>query len=221
MNKTLIKLFTILAFLLVPMYIIWTVADKTQQTEKKTSSETQRQYYITSPNKNLSEKNNTANSVYSAQYNNNTSIEKVSDAIYIVNSKNSDGTSSQKIYYKNKVPQSEMKYYNPVIKFIKQQILESNLFEEGLYDIYIEKIDLSSKYINAAVMFYPLKEVVKAKNPSLIDGEMIVLTLYVDRTKSPEEYSLFSIIKGNHSNDFFNVFLKSVYKFTVIKKGEE
>lgn len=55
----------------------------------------------------------------------------------------------------------------------------------------------------------------------MIEGEMIVLTLYVDRSKTPEEYSLLSIIKGEHSNDFFNVFLKSVYKFTVIKKGEE
>jgi len=70
-------------------------------------------------------------------------------------------------------------------------------------------------------MFYPLEEIEKSKNSSMIEGEMIVLTLYVDRSKTPEEYSLLSIIKGEHSNDFFNVFLKSVYKFTVIKKGEE
>lgn len=56
-----------------------------------------------------------------------------------------------------------MKYYNPVIRFIKQQILESNIFEQGLYDVYIEKIDLFSKYINAAVMFYPLEEIEKSK----------------------------------------------------------
>ncbi|WP_039763696.1 hypothetical protein [Caldicellulosiruptor sp. F32] len=220
MNKALVKFFTILAFLLVPMYIIWAVVDNTQQTKKISSPNNQRQYYITSASKETTKKGSQLNNVYSTVYTS-TSVEKVSDAIYIVSSKNSDGTSSQKISYKNKVSPSEMKYYNPVIKFIKQQILESNLFEAGVYDIYIEKIDLSSKYINAAVMFYPLEEVAKAKNSSMIEGEMIVLTLYVDRSKTPDEYSLFSIIKGNHSNDFFNVFLKSVYKFTVMKKGEE
>ena len=220
MNKALVKLFTILAFLLVPMYIIWAIVDNTQQTKKISSSNNQRQYYITSASKETPKKAGKASNVYSTVYTG-TSVEKVSDAIYIVSSKNSDGTSSQKIYYKNKVSPSEMTYYNPVIRFIKQQILESNIFEQGLYDVYIEKIDLSSKYINAAVMFYPLEEIVKSKNSSMIEGEMIVLTLYVDRSKTPEEYSLLSIIKGEHSNDFFNVFLKSVYKFTVIKKGEE
>ncbi|WAM31974.1 hypothetical protein [Caldicellulosiruptor naganoensis] len=219
MNKTIVKLFTILAFLLVPMYIIWAIVDNTQQSKKTNSFNNQRQYYITSAGKENTKKGNQVNSVYSSVYST-TYLEKVSDAIYIVSSKNSDVLSSQKVYYKNKVLPSEMKYYNPVIKFIKQQILESNLFEAGVYNIYIEKIDLSSKYINAAVMFYPLREIAKAKNSSMIEGEMIVLTLYVDRSKSPEDYSLLSIIKGDHSNDFFNVFLKSVYKFTVIKKGE-
>lgn len=220
MNKALVKLFTILAFLLVPMYIIWAIVDNTQQTKKISSSNNQRQYYITSASKETTKKSSQSSNVYSTVYSG-TSAEKVSDATYIVSGKSSDRTSSQKIYYKNKVSASEMKYYNPVIRFIKQQILESNVFEAGVYDIYIEKIDLSSKYINAAVMFYPLEEIAKAKNSSMIEGEMIVLTLYVDRSKTPEEYSLLSIIKGNHSNDFFNVFLKSVYKFTVTKKGEE
>lgn len=69
-------------------------------------------------------------------------------------------------------------------------------------------------------MFYPLEKIESNKS-SLIDGEMIVLTVYVDRSKKPEEYSLLSVIKDHSPNDFFNVFLKSVYKFTVIKKGDE
>ncbi|WAM33581.1 hypothetical protein [Caldicellulosiruptor morganii] len=221
MNKTIVKLFTVLAFLLVPMYIIWSILNNSQKPENSNSSNIQRQYYITSAKKEDTQNSSAqSNSSYSAVYNI-TYLEKVTDAIYVVNGKNNDGSSSTKIYYKNRVSPSEMKYYNPVIKFIKSQILQSNIFEPGLYDIYIQKIDLGSKYINAAVMFYSANQIAKAKNSSSIEGEMIVITIYVDRSKSPEEYSLLSIIKGDHSNDFFNVFLKSVYKFSIIKKGEE
>jgi hypothetical protein len=212
------------------MYIITTIVNNVKiKNEIKSSSN--RQYYITAPNKISDNRSYISTSVYSKLYENqqiyeylttsdNVYAQKVSDSIYIVSSKNSNGTTTQKIYYKNKVSASEMKYYNPVISFIKSQILMSNVFEKGIYDVYIEKIDVTSKYINAAVMFYPLEKIESNKS-SLIDGEMIVLTVYVDRSKKPEEYSLLSVIKDHSPNDFFNVFLKSVYKFTVIKKGDE
>lgn len=212
------------------MYIITTIVNNVKiKNEIKSSSN--RQYYITAPNKISDNRSYISTSVYSKPYENqqiygnitisdNVYAQKVSDSIYIVSSKNSNGITTQKIYYKNKVSASEMKYYNPVISFIKSQILMSNVFEKGIYDVYIEKIDVTSKYINAAVMFYPLEKIESNKS-SLIDGEMIVLTVYVDRSKKPEEYSLLSVIKDHSPNDFFNVFLKSVYKFTVIKKGDE
>jgi len=229
MNKSIVKIFTILAFLLVPMYIITAIVNSVKlKDEVQTSSN--HQYYITSP-KNSYKNTQLPAAVYSKMYENpqqteNVTIsdavytQKVSDSIYIVSSKNSDGKTTQKIYYKNKVSKSEMKYYNPVITFIKSQILMSSVFEKGIYDVYIEKIDLKSKYINAAVMYYPLEKIDNSKN-SLIEGNMIVITIFVDRNKKPEEYSLLSVIKDHSPNDFFNVFLKSVYKFTVIKKGEE
>ncbi|ADQ04072.1 hypothetical protein Calow_0489 [Caldicellulosiruptor owensensis OL] len=229
MNKSIVKIFTILAFLLVPMYIITAIVNSVKlKDEVQTSSN--RQYYITAP-KNSDKNTQLPTAVYSKMYENPQQTEnviisdavytqKVSDSIYIVSSKNSDGKTTQKIYYKNKVSQSEMKYYNPVITFIKSQIFMSSVFEKGIYDVYIEKIDLKSKYINAAVMYYPLEKIDSSKN-SLIEGNMIVITIFVDRNKKPEEYSLLSVIKDHSPNDFFNVFLKSVYKFTVIKKGEE
>ncbi len=230
MNKTIVKFFTILAFLLVPMYIITAIVNNVKL-KNEIQHSSNRQYYITAPNKTSNKNSQLLASVYSNPYENQQANEnftipdaiykqKVSDSIYIVSSKNSNGTTTQKIYYRNKVSATEMKYYNPVISFIKSQILMSNVFERGIYDVYIEKIDVSSKYINAAVMFYPLEKIESSKN-SLIDGEMIVLTVFVDRSKKPEEYSLLSVIKDHSPNDFFNVFLKSVYKFTVIKKGEE
>jgi len=230
MNRTIVKLFTILAFLLVPMYIITTIVNNVKL-KNEVQPSAKRQYYITAPNKTFDKSSQLTTAVYSKPYENQQASEnltisddvytqKVSDSIYIVSSKNSNGTTTQKIYYKNKVSTSEMKYYNPVISFIKSQILSSNVFERGIYDVYIEKIDVASKYINAAVMFYPVEKIESSKN-SLIDGEMIVLTVFVDRSKKPEEYSLLSVIKDHSPNDFFNVFLKSVYKFTVIKKGEE
>ncbi|BCS81881.1 hypothetical protein [Anaerocellum diazotrophicum] len=230
MNKTIVKFFTILAFLLVPMYIITAIVNNVKL-KNEIQHSSNRQYYITAPNKTSNKNSQLLASVYSKPYENQQANEnftipdaiytqKVSDSIYIVSSKNSNGTTTQKIYYRNKVSATEMKHYNPVISFIKSQILMSNVFERGIYDVYIEKIDVSSKYINAAVMFYPLEKIESSKN-SLIDGEMIVLTVFVDRSKKPEEYSLLSVIKDHSPNDFFNVFLKSVYKFTVIKKGEE
>lgn len=232
MNKTMVKLFTILAFLLVPMYIITAILRTSEQKDQTQKVSSERQYYITSPYKNIEKNLQISDTVYSKSYetqyvsdnpivSSSVYTQKVSDSIYIVNSKSSNGTTTQKIYYKNKVSPSEMKYYNPVINFIKSQILLSNIFEKGIYDVYIEKIDLKSKYINAAVMFYPFEKTQSDKN-SIIEGKMIVLTVYVDRGKKTEEYSLLSVIKDHSPNDFFNVFLKSVYKFTVIKKkGEE
>lgn len=150
MNKTIVKLFTILAFLLVPMYIITTIVNNVKiKNEIKSSSN--RQYYITAPNKISDNRSYISTSVYSKPYENqqiygnitisdNVYAQKVSDSIYIVSSKNSNGITTQKIYYKNKVSASEMKYYNPVISFIKSQILMSNVFEKGIYDVYIEKL---------------------------------------------------------------------------------
>lgn len=94
-----------------------------------------------------------------------------------------------------------------------------NVFERGIYDVYIEKIDVVLKYINAVVMFYFLEEIESSKN-LLIDGEMIVFIVFVDRNKKLEEYLFLFVIKDYSLNDFFNVFLKLVYKFIMIKKGE-
>ncbi|MEZ0537247.1 hypothetical protein ACAG39_08340 [Caldicellulosiruptoraceae bacterium PP1] len=248
MNKTINRFITIVAFVLVSFYIFHVLTNQPKKVEQKsqalyitkpdyanTQNSSSDDIYkntnniVAANNYSVNNSNSTINGNANGNINNSTNSNNnkgysnvqnntVNKNTYI-NTTNS--VSYSKISeYKNKVSESEMVYYTPVIKYIKNEILSSNIFDKGLYDIFIEKIDLKSKYINAAVVFYPQNSNTNSKT-GFIDGYLIVLTLYVERKDNNTSLSLLSVIKDDHTVDFFNVFNRSVYKFSVVKNDND
>lgn len=214
-NKIIIKVFTILAFLMVPFYIVYTIATHSLKEKKvETSSELfyKNRYHIT-----------TAKKAYLVQSPKNDIIIYVQQGIYpsVYSSVYSQTNVSVAVYGKtdfiNKLTPSEVVQYKPIIEYAKDMILQTNIFEIGRYDIYIERIQPNTKYLNAAVVWHAN---INDDTTNLDNASFIVLTFLVDNNEKPN-ITLFSVIKDDHTVDFYNVFKRSVYKFIVIKQKME